>query len=287
MGNIKSFIYLDEYRMYSISSQIFEGLTEYVIGSTFETREEKEEQKGPYFTGKVMGDIISRGAETEEKKFLHDYSYTLFEKKLIEDGKVISVDCNTTESELIYMANQSFIKVSGKAIFNDVELMIQTIESFNKFGESLTYLSNHEAIQQQNVDSEENLKDIRDRNKRSVERRKRKEVLDIRNLAADMGLRLDPALLESLSFVLNYGYKDQFEVQIPLELKMEENRNLIFSSILKKEFLKDRKDILIKKYARSSEKEFTVFGMIAQSERETSTNDTEEDGGEKPISRKP
>jgi hypothetical protein len=30
MDNIKSFIYLDEYKMYSISSQLFEGLTEYI-----------------------------------------------------------------------------------------------------------------------------------------------------------------------------------------------------------------------------------------------------------------
>ena len=31
MGCIKSFVYLDEYKMYSISSQLFEGLTEYVL----------------------------------------------------------------------------------------------------------------------------------------------------------------------------------------------------------------------------------------------------------------
>lgn len=31
MSGIKNFIYLDEYKMYSISSQIFEGITEYLV----------------------------------------------------------------------------------------------------------------------------------------------------------------------------------------------------------------------------------------------------------------
>ena len=31
MRTVKSFVYLDEYKMYSISSQLFGGLTEYLI----------------------------------------------------------------------------------------------------------------------------------------------------------------------------------------------------------------------------------------------------------------
>ena len=34
MQAIKSFIYLDEYKMYSISSQIFEGVTESLMSYT-------------------------------------------------------------------------------------------------------------------------------------------------------------------------------------------------------------------------------------------------------------
>ena len=37
MDNIKSFIYLDEYKMYSISSQLFEGLTEYILSGEKES----------------------------------------------------------------------------------------------------------------------------------------------------------------------------------------------------------------------------------------------------------
>ena len=44
MQKIKSFIYLDEYKMYSISSQIFEGVTEslmsYIVGGIAIHKEE-------------------------------------------------------------------------------------------------------------------------------------------------------------------------------------------------------------------------------------------------------
>lgn len=46
MGCIKSFVYLDEYKMYSISSQLFEGLTEYVLSGKKSEYAKSEEQKG-------------------------------------------------------------------------------------------------------------------------------------------------------------------------------------------------------------------------------------------------
>lgn len=43
----KLFIYLDEYKMYSLSSQLFEGLTEEIVQISSRSKEETEEQKGP------------------------------------------------------------------------------------------------------------------------------------------------------------------------------------------------------------------------------------------------
>ncbi|UCF13227.1 MAG: hypothetical protein JSW06_02940 [Thermoplasmatales archaeon] len=45
MNNIKQFIYLDEYKMYSLSSQLFEGITDFLIDSKFEETEEQESLK--------------------------------------------------------------------------------------------------------------------------------------------------------------------------------------------------------------------------------------------------
>lgn len=69
MDNIKSFIYLDEYKMYSISSQLFEGLTEYILSGEKESITESEQQKGSLGSGRVMGDILVKEKDSSEKRF--------------------------------------------------------------------------------------------------------------------------------------------------------------------------------------------------------------------------
>lgn len=91
MQKIKSFIYLDEYKMYSISSQIFEGITESLIDYHGSTTENEETQKGPISSGRIMADILRSESGTQEKKYLHDYSYTLFEERLRDSGKILSL----------------------------------------------------------------------------------------------------------------------------------------------------------------------------------------------------
>lgn len=58
MQKIKSFIYLDEYKMYSISSQIFEGITDSLVNYQESTTGQTEKQKGPIDSGRIMGDIL-------------------------------------------------------------------------------------------------------------------------------------------------------------------------------------------------------------------------------------
>jgi hypothetical protein len=56
---IKSFLYLDEYKMYSISSQIFEGMTESWVNIRGTSTEEEERQAGPFASGRVIIDPVA------------------------------------------------------------------------------------------------------------------------------------------------------------------------------------------------------------------------------------
>lgn len=67
MGCIKSFVYLDEYKMYSISSQLFEGLTEYVLSGKKSEYAKSEEQKGKILSGNLMGEILVKEQSSTEK----------------------------------------------------------------------------------------------------------------------------------------------------------------------------------------------------------------------------
>ena len=67
---IKSFIYLDEEKMYSLSSQIFEGITEYVLNEHSSENQESENQKGPVGSGKVLADIIISSNKQRKNFFM-------------------------------------------------------------------------------------------------------------------------------------------------------------------------------------------------------------------------
>lgn len=138
---MNSFLYLDEYKMYSISAQIFGGLTESVVEFSGQEKRETEAQKGPIGSGQLLADIVSRQSAKEEKKFLHDYAYTLFEDKLREDHKLLDLSDPLSESFKDEIQKNSFVKVTGKALFTDVPLIAKLFSEFNTIGEALTYIT--------------------------------------------------------------------------------------------------------------------------------------------------
>lgn len=261
MKKIKSFVYLDSNKMYSISSQLFEGLTEYIVSSEKKIEVDKTEQKGNIGSGRLMADIMEINISKSEKKFLHDYSYTLFEQALIKENKVLDIDETNIESTILNIEDYSFIKVTNRVIFNDTALIEQTMSEFNNIGQALTYITEQESLK--NINSLNNVtNNIKDRNQKS----KAKQILNnnatLRSLAKDKGLYLDEDYLKYLVYTLRYGYHGQFEIQVPFKKSNDEK---LFSAILKRDLLLEDEINIIKKYSRKTEKSFTVFGVITQS----------------------
>lgn len=262
---VKSFIYLDEYKMYSISSQIFEGLTEYVISHSKNSNEDLESQEGPMGSGRVLADIISRESSTEERKFLHDYSYNLFEEKLLEEKKVLQIDSKSIVESLAKLDTYEFIKVRGRLLFSDVKLLNETIDEFNKLGEALVYITNFSNLDQLKQQYSVILPQGKNRNDKAFTKQSSKRLDDLSAVAKQLGMNMDQGFLDRLRFVLNYGYKDQLEVKIYLSTNNEET--YLFSAPLKRVFLKEEEHLIVSKFSRYSEKEFVIFGMITQSGR--------------------
>lgn len=113
---IKNIIYLDEAKMYSMSSQIFEGVTEYVLKEVSSTQEDTEEQKGPVGSGRVLADAMMLSERSVEKRFLHDHSLALFETRLAELDLVHHVSAPVANELAI---EKSFVRVSARANFID------------------------------------------------------------------------------------------------------------------------------------------------------------------------
>jgi hypothetical protein len=259
---LRSFIYLDNYKMYSFSSQLFEGLTEYIVKSEETKIQEEKTQKGQFGSGRIIGDIIEKNSLQSEKKFLHDYSYNLFEEKLIEQNRVLEISSDNFKENIEKYSEISFVKISGRAIFNDAKILEENITNYNKFGEAIGYVSNFKEIMETKANNSQ-IDNIVDRNKKA----KLNAISNSQNnyfkkILKDKGLSLDEKYLEEVGYLLNYGYNQQFEFQIPF-VDLNENCSL-FSAQLIRENLKENEYNIIKKYSRESEKEFKLFGVLTQ-----------------------
>lgn len=255
---IKSFIYLDEQKMYSLSSQIFEGITEYVLNENVSSVENSEDQKGPVGSGRVLADVIKSSSKAVEKKFLHDYSYSIFERYLVDQKRVFSLT-SPVKLEVVRssISDHSFIKIKAKAIFNDVEKITDLFLSFNIIGEAITNVTTFGEIN--NIKSQ--LDDIKaqivEKSQKSRLEGEIRRLSNLEVLAKERGLYQDPKFLKNLALLTKYGFSDQFEVH-------QNGGEVLFTSCLKSEFLRENKDLLVKKYSRKTEKEIVVFGLISQ-----------------------
>ena len=208
MSAIKNFFYLDEYKMYSISSQIFEGITEHLTDFRVNAKEESEEQRGPIGSGRLMADIMRSESASQERKYLHDYSYTLFERHLRESGMILSISENNIESIDDAIAKSSFVEIRAKAAFNDLKAIQSTIASYNEIGEAITYLSNSEEIGQQRDEIRSSVTSNRDRNRQArVRQQERKLEETLKQTAKAAGLQIDPTIIKHLQFLLDYGFQ--------------------------------------------------------------------------------
>lgn len=262
MKKLRSFIYIDNYKMYSISSQLFEGLTEYIVSTKTQTQQETESQKGPVGSGRVLADIIEKNTNETEKKFLHDYSYNLFEEALLKDSRVLELNSFNIHKEVKKIIDYSFIKVTGNVVFNDLKIIESTIRDFNKIGESFGYITQKEAYDIEVKKLKETVSSIKDSNQKAKANTLLKSKTEFKKILKEQGLNMDDDFLNHMANILDFGYNQQFEVQIPI--KSDSDNYYLFSAQLKRKNLKDDEISIIKKYSRETEKEFTLFGIVTQ-----------------------
>lgn len=268
---IKNLIYLDEQKMYSLSSQIFEGITEYIVSEESNNKEESETQKGPIRSGKILADLIRVESKSSEKKYLHDYSYSVFERHLIENKNVLEITPSNLEQATEVLGKYSFVKIKSKAIFNDIKQLVNLIDNFNELGKAITYVTTHKQVEEATAMFKEAQKTIKDRNKKSQAKQTFDRLTNMSKLSKESGLQQDKDLLKYLSLLLNYGFHDQIEIQ-------QKINDLLFSANLKRECLRESEELLIKKYSRKTEKEIVIFGIATQvsGESDFNINQTEE-----------
>jgi len=256
---MKAFLYLDEYKMYSLSSQMFEGLTEYVIDTDTKILQEGEQQKGKIGSGRIMADILKTEKISQSKKFLHDFAYTLFEDAIFKERNCLRINQNNIDEKIKLIEESSFVHVTGKIVFNDARLIANTFENFNSFGGALGYLQYKEIAEQEQAIKEQ-IKNVKGRNQKVVAKKKFDKNY-FKSFLLENGLNLEDKYIEEMVKVINFGYNGQFETQMPF---VTGELGILFNSIINRQYLRETEESLIAKYSRETEIDLCMFGLLTQ-----------------------
>ncbi len=256
--SIKSFIYLDDYKLYSLSSQLFRGFTEFIISETAASYSEEEAQKGPFASGKVMSDILKREKTSTEKKFLHDYAFNLLETELTNNGILYTIQEQDTADVI---QSKGMVKVTGRAIFNDYRILQSVISRFNSIGESVGYFQMKEEIDKFNNAVEESLKKTKDRNQKAkIQGIQKHTKNNLKKNLQEQGLQLEDTDVKHMLNLMEYGFHEVLEFRV-----LPKGVSFQLSAILNREYLRDSESQFVSKYSRQTEYDFTMIGVVTQS----------------------
>jgi hypothetical protein len=254
MKPIKSFIYLDQDKMYSISSQLFEGMTQYILQEDASLYGEENEQKGKFLSGRFMADMMFQQHSKSEMKYLHDFAFNLFEEELV--NRKLLYDVKPTDG-IGDIPKNGFIRIKGKIIFSDSDQLLSTLENFNDLGKAMGMMfagiTESQILEGINIDTKDREKKNKQKQYKRIAKNKIEEVL------RNQGLMLDNEKISNLTTVLNYAYHDEYEIGCTID-----GSDIVFTSIVNKDLFKENGKLLVSKYSRLTEKEFTIVGIVAQ-----------------------
>lgn len=253
---MRNFVYLDQFKMYSLSSQLMEGITEYILQEKRNIVADEVSQKGPVASGRIMAEIIEKTSANYEKKFLHDYAYSIFEQRLRETGKYTDIGRNAAFSDIKANTKHSqIVRVKGKAKIVDFSALHKILLTMDTMTQAFGVITH-------NYERELILAELNDR--LSVPGVKKadltelsnqlKKLSDPKNFGQDDNTKL---YQKHLAQIMEHSFGDS------LEFVMEFS-DFKVSADMDRKCLREPENTLVKKYSRFTEVEFVMLGIVTQ-----------------------
>ena len=252
---MKSILYFDERKVFSLSSQIFSGVTEYIIKESTTNSTESETQKGTIASGKVLAQAITSGGKDVEKRVMHDHAFSLFEKEIERQELVNNIGVNYDTENIGNILAKPFVRISAPARIFDVKKIVDIMDDFNGIGRALAYTQSKEAIDEISKKFDALIETTKDQTKLgSLKKQKTKAIEELVDIAAK-GMHQDPMFMQALSRVVKFGFEESLEIHQAVGA-------LRFTSLLDKLNLREDASSLSRKYGRLTKLNLMVFGTI-------------------------
>lgn len=228
---LRDFLYLDVDRLYSLSSQMFEGAASHIVESFLSEQKKAEPRRGTGLWPKVsanLGENVAEAALRVENRVVHDHLYNQLEKSLADIiQEPINIDANNFREEL---AGSFLIKVRGRAVIDDYARLSTYLATFNALGASIAYITKFKTgeFEAARADLEAKKVELKTRlqaSKNPLEKTQIKGQLEaveqleqpmefLRAFAADLNLQQDPTFVASLNIILEMFRPNAYEMNI-------------------------------------------------------------------------
>lgn len=258
---IRDFLYLDNERLYSLSSQVHEGVVAHIAESFQSEQSRKDVQRA--FLGKNIDEKVAEAALRTENKLLYDHLYSQLESGLAE---VIVDPTRLVRPDYPDLIDKGvFIKVRGSAVVDDYKRLAAFLNGFNELGAGIAYVSTFQSgeIESARLDLEARKADLKAKlqsSKNPLERSELKNQIGalesleqptkfFQAFAATKGLYQDPVFLSGLKIMLEMFRPNTYEISITPS-PSDEART--FRSVLDRRWLRTDPEYLRSLYGGSA-----------------------------------
>lgn len=253
---IRDFIYLNAPMLYSIYSQVFEGITEKLTEETiFQIITGNTENA--FFAGKAEKQTHNTEISSESR-VLHDYMYTKLEKKLMASIKNVS---NLSKDDALSQLKSHFlVEITGRAEIEDYEKLMKYLQSYNDLIKVIAYAAMSSEPQFKttilSIIEELSLTDKKDIQKKLND--KLKKLTNYIPKAKELNLLQDEDLLKNLALMLNFINPTGFEVLIH-----SQTTELFYRGIIDRNWLRIPPQTISSLYGGQSEIPWTMVGLVS------------------------
>ncbi len=293
---IRDFLYLDSERLYSLSSQVFEGVADH-IAESFQS-ERSQTNTARTLSGKSLDEKVANAALRTENKILYDHLYNQLEDKLRSTIlEPTGIDANNFHE----MLSDSFlIKVRGQAVIDDYGRLSKFMERFNELGLSIAVITTFQTgeLELAIADFGRKRTELQEKlrvSKNALEKSQLKEALQkmehlsqpvefLAAFARDRNLQQDPAWINALNVILEVFRSDTYEINVTLP---NQGTPISFRGVVDKRWLRSEPEHLRSLYGGSRiPHELVMVGQLTympSSELQIPVDGVETAGAEKSM----
>jgi hypothetical protein len=262
---IRDFIYVDADRLYSLYSQVFEGVAQQIVESIRNSLTEIDTQKGPFLQGSSVEAQAVASSQRTVNKSLFDHMYNQLEKEM-EEAIVNAAELSPQNYQEIF-TEAFMVKVSGTAEIEDYARLNILMEKFNALADAIAYASTVEVKKAKKAlwaEIQKQIENETDRNRKAVlsqQLKKDKTEFEkrIKEAIENAGLRQEEELLSNLRLMIDVFNPQGFDITMT---PINGDGNVVVRGVLDKRWLRVPPDLLRGLYGSSVKSVWTMVGKV-------------------------